>query len=520
VTPAVVSSSSEWAVLLVVLGAFIAAGTAAVRAERSGAVALPGAGIPLPSVDLLSPDLPRSREPLPVRVFGGALVFLLFMYAMFDRGFAWFHVPGTVLFVGEMVIALGVVAMVSSRVRLGPVIRRQPALTLLVAWMLWGVGLMVLHLPRYGLDAVRDSAIWYYGVVAVFAVFLLVSDPSRLGRWVHGLHRAILPLLLWLPVAIVLNAAFANRPPLVPGSQISIFSHRPGNIAVWSVAIIGFIWLVDRERPRLTAGQRVAYTSLAVITLLGSGLQARGGMVAAVFAIMLMLFLMRRNRGQLGLLLAGLAVTLVSLALITNVRIPLSEGHQREISAEQLALNLLSILRTDAGGDRQVRTTEWRLRLWDAVFDDVVNESPFIGFGPGPDLGELYGVSGPQTGPPLRNPHNSHLGVTARMGFVGAGLWVVLWLVWVIVLHGVRARFRAAGRPQEAGFVGWLVVVALATLINAVFDPTLEGPQVGVWLWMIFGTGVGVSALAAAGPSLDRALTPARVSAPGRRAAR
>ena len=33
---------------------------------------------------------------------------------------------------------------------------------------------------------------------------------------------------------------------------------------------------------------------------------------------------------------------------------------------------------------------------------------------------------------PLRNPHNSHVGVLARMGFVGAALWAVFWMTWFV----------------------------------------------------------------------------------------
>jgi sulfite exporter TauE/SafE len=41
----------------------------------------------------------------------------------------------------------------------------------------------------------------------------------------------------------------------------------------------------------------------------------------------------------------------------------------------------------------------------------------------------------------------------------------------------------------------WLVASAAMVLINAIFDPTLEGPQVAVWLWLIFGLGTALPLL-------------------------
>ncbi|HSJ70875.1 MAG TPA: hypothetical protein VLA29_04415, partial [Acidimicrobiia bacterium] len=43
-----------------------------------------------------------------------------------------------------------------------------------------------------------------------------------------------------------------------------------------------------------------------------------------------------------------------------------------------------------------------------------------------------------------------------------------------------------------AGIAAWLVVSAMMILVNSFFDPTLEGPQVGFWLWLVFGLGVAL----------------------------
>jgi hypothetical protein len=34
----------------------------------------------------------------------------------------------------------------------------------------------------------------------------------------------------------------------------------------------------------------------------------------------------------------------------------------------------------------------------------------------------------------------------------------------------------------------------VAILVNAYFDPTVESPQVALWLWSLFGVGLGLVA--------------------------
>ena len=449
---------------------------------------------PLVSHDLLDDTLAPTRESTLVASFGVALPTLLVWYLFTDHGGAWFHIPGTPLFVGEIVIIWGSVAMMASSVPILRSLRRSPSLLVLVTYMVWGTLLLLLNVTTYGLDAVRDSAIWYYGITAVFTLFLLLSDPSRLGRWWTGFGKLIPALLLWYPVALVLDSLMGRAGgPQVPDSNVPLFSHRLGNIGVVAAMIIGFLWLVERDSDRVTPNQRIAYTGLATLLIVVGGLQNRGGLVAGFLGVAAMLFLMRRRRTELTMMMVGVVVLGVTFALVTNLRVPLFDD--REISAEQLVRNVTSIINPDKGRERETETTRWRLEIWKQVLDDVSTEFPLTGFGPGPDLGKRYNIS---TNPnaPLRNPHNSHVGVLARLGWVGAALWFVLWIVWSMQLLMLRRRFRRRGKHHEAAFAGWLLVSAGMILVNAFFDPTLEGPQVAMVLWFIFGIGAALPLMA------------------------
>lgn len=484
-----VTTTTRIVVIVVTILAFVAAALAGRRALRAPVTHIVSLSDEWADVELLASGPSSAIEPKPVRLFEKVFLVMLLLYAMLDRGFAWVHVPGTPLFVGELTLVLGLVAVMSSRVSVIAAIRRSPALKALTAWMVWGFLFLVLQISTYGINTIRDSALWYYGSAALLVVFLLVSDPSRLGRWADLFGKAIPYVLLWFPVAMAMDTLFGSTRPYVPDSVVPMFDHRFGNIAVLSAISLGFIWLVDRERGRFTTGQRIGYTSLAAIVILLAGFQNRGGLVAASLGIILILILLRRRRGELVLAIGTVAITLASVAIVSNISIPISNG--REISAAQMMDNIGSVVNPGSGGERQTNTTQWRLNLWTRVLDDVITESPLAGFGPGPDIGARYGVT-TNANVPLRNPHNSHLGILARMGLVGIGMWVILWSAWAFHLMQLRSVLKRRGRTVESGLIAWLLVSVLVILVNAIFDPTVEGPQVGFWLWMFFGVGSAV----------------------------
>jgi hypothetical protein len=488
VEPPTPEPSFAWPVLAVTVASFVAAGVTAWKLAHS----------PLPVNDpialetnLLDPDLPMRSEPRIVEIFGTALLILVGIYLVFDRGGAWIHIPGTPAFIGEVVIVLGIAAMSATHAPIGKAIRRSPAMKALVFWMAWGGTLLVLAITRYGIDAIRDSALWYYGIAAVFVVFLLVSNPARIGRWLH-IYRSVMPfLLLWYPFAIVFAVMF-DAGPMIPFSEVPLASHKSGNIAVVTAIFIAYIWLVDGEAKVYTDSQRALFTGGGVLVLLLASVQNRGGMVASALGLFIAMMLMKRRKSEFGLIAGGVLVIVFTLALVSNVSIPLFGD--RSISAEQIITNVSSVVDPDSGSRRETSTTEWRLDLWGRVLNDVTEDSPILGFGPGPDLGEIYGVGGKGT-ETLRNPHNSHVGILARMGFVGVIAWAALWTVWTIQLLLMRQRLLRRGRRAEAATGAWLVAAAAMILTNSIFDPTLEGPQVAVWLWVLFGLGAALPLL-------------------------
>jgi O-antigen ligase len=197
-----------------------------------------------------------------------------------------------------------------------------------------------------------------------------------------------------------------------------------------------------------------------------------------------------------------------------NVRIEGDQG--RTISVDQLAANLGSVVGATSGQapgnlDANVR---FRDRLWSATLHKVRADGKVLtGLGFGINIPKAVGLED-QGQVPLRSPHNSHLDVYARMGAIGIAIWVVFWGLWGAALFKARSKFRSLGRAFERGLVEVCVVGAVTILVNSYFDPTLESPQVAVWLWVIVGIGLGLAAIArratAARPTPGTALVIAR----------
>jgi len=477
---------------------FAAALLSGIRSYRRP-VATTVSGAPLAAALAFVPEdsLSAPPEPRPLRWLEAGLLFALGGYLFFDRAFAWIHLPGTPVFIGEAVIVLGGYALLSANFPLGRLARYSGALKALLAYMAWGAFLLARAIGQYGQDAVRDAALWYYGSVAVLVIMLVMSRPDRIGRWLRLFGKSIPYFLIWFPIATIADALFADIAPLVPDSEIPFTSHRTGNMAVMAAAGLGFVWLVDRKGEMYSERQRVGLTVLATVVLLFAAMKNRGGFVAAAAALAVALIFLRRRRSEISLIMVGAVVALLAVGLLGHVKINLfSDG--RDISVEQLLNNLTSVVDQKAGGARQQSTTAWRLEIWGKVLHDVTTEFPLTGFGPGPDLGKRYNITTDED-VPLRSPHNSHVGVLARSGFVGVVLWALIWITWTVELLLARIRMLARNRTAEAGVIVWMIVTAVAILVNAVFDPTLEGPQVGWWLWAILGMGISMALLERAG---------------------
>jgi O-antigen ligase len=277
---------------------------------------------------------------------------------------------------------------------------------------------------------------------------------------------------------------------VVPDSTVSIYNHKPGNVAVHVAIALAFVWLVPGIRRR----SRTVLTGLGTVLLLIVATQNRGGFVAAAAGLAVAwLFAKRRGRMTLVMIMTVLAIIVAGWGF--NVQIRGEQG--RTVSVEQLFQNVGSLTGSDsaqAAGNLD-SNVQFRNHLWHAVIAKVKHDKKvLIGLGFGPNIAAELGFKGEAT-PELRSPHNSHIDVFARMGAIGALMWAALWALWYSIALRTRLRLRAAGRAVEKGLVEVCVVGVTAIMVNAYFDPTLESPQVALWLWTLVGITLGLAVI-------------------------
>jgi O-antigen ligase len=439
-------------------------------------------------------------------VFLGALAIMLVGYAFFGRSFAYLGVAP--VYLGELAMPIAIVALVRCRQR----DRFQPLHGVLLAFMVWGALQTIPYLGRYGIDALRDGVTWGYAIYAIVVSFVLTSSHLRGGLSLYG--RLIPFFLLWVPVAAVVNLALTL--PTLPGTNVPIIVFKGGDVGVHLAGIAAFILL-----GLYAAGRRRWLPEPLVwipwfVAVAVTGIQNRGGLLAASMAAATLLYVRAATR--------WLAVIFVALSLavpvvLINPRIDLGSG--REISVGQLVDNVTSVF-SDAQNEGLQGTKEFRLKWWATIVDYTVGGPYFwTGKGYGINLADADGFQ-PTADHSLRAPHNTHVEILARSGVPGLVLWVLLQAIYGLSL------LRAANRARQRGDMAWVPVLGLifiywlAALVNASFDPYLQGPQGGIWFWAMFGVGLAAMRMAdqreALGESLELAASSAEVARGGRAA--
>jgi hypothetical protein len=420
-------------------------------------------------------------------------------YMFFGRPFAYLAIPGTPLYIGELVMILGVVEALLAGRAMWTVIEASPTLKVLLAFMAWCAFRLIEGITSYGLDAVRDSALWYYATFAfITATAALVNEQfvPRVLKW----YRWALPaFLLWAPVAV-----FISRVPSL--SEVTFLTDapvngiKPGDVAIHVALAIVFLWFqLDRV---LEVGKmstwRAALPYIGLAGLLVAGSQGRSGFLGAVVTIGIGLFMLTKGERRRIVLSSTIGLTvIVVIALTLNLRFSFGQEGDREFSVQQVLTNVESIVGgSSSGGDEGALqgNESWRLEYWSGVWRDAYSPQYLLtGQGFGPVLSFKYGIEDPDdpdNTQPLRSVHNSHLTVLARVGWPGAILWLAVWFVWLKgISRWVRGRRSRTWGPV-ARLAAWCAGGVCGFLLNAFFDPALDGPMCGVWTWFLVGLGV------------------------------
>jgi hypothetical protein len=420
---------------------------------------------------VMAEAMPRPRRSLSDTYLGWLSIALL-GYAVAGKGFAYLGSPP--LYVGELTLVLGLLSALLTRTLLR--VPRTSSTRLLLLYMAWGAVLTLADLPAYGVDALRDSVIWSYGIFALPVAGAVAARPARLVWMLRRYARfaGLFPLVI--PGVWLLSAVYSEALPRLPGSDLPILYVKPGDILVHLAGISAF---------QLVGFGASSLRSLFLVCLAATltAIRSRGGMLSFGLAFLLV-SVAHPLRRRMWIAVGG-ALAATTLILSSNVEF---EVAGRRLSGHQLIANAASIF---ASGHRGLEgTKQWRLEWWSRIVDDTLRGPHFwTGRGFGLNLAVADGFATSATAG-LRSPHNAHLTVLSRAGAPGLALWMLLQGCWLREMLRAYAASRAAGQRRWSALFLFLVAYWAAFLANASFDVALEGPMAGVWFWTLFGLGI------------------------------
>ena len=421
--------------------------------------------------------------------YGYALCAALAAFAIAGKGFAYLGAPP--IYVTEMLLAAGILMFLQTRCMLASLLT-VPSLVLAVLMLLTVVRTSP-YVPRYGIDALRDSVLVLYGLFAFVTASLLLQRPERLVgviaflRWFTGMFVFVGPA-----VYILSTAASMPALPELPGSGIPILSVRAGELGVHlaGCTVMALVGL----RPA-----RPVWLAALLLGIMLVASQNRGGFLAILLPVLFALPFSAAWRRVLLVVMAGAVVLglgyAVDLEMPSRAQMERPLG-ERPLGARQVVNNVLSL--AGSSENRQLDDTKaFRVMWWQHIRNYTIGGQYFWtgkGFGVNLAVDDGFELGNPAA-PRLRSPHNSHMNILARTGVPGIILWGMLLITWFATVMGCALRAWRNGDTEWGSLLLFAACYWLANVVNASFDVALEGPMLGVWFWCQTGFGLGVAAI-------------------------
>jgi O-Antigen ligase len=406
---------------------------------------------------------------------------VLLGYAMVGKGFAYLGIAP--VYIGEIAFLTGIAIFWRTRCFAG-VLTTLPAL-LLAATMAWVLLRTLPFIDAYGIDALRDSVIVMYGGFAFIVTALLLEDGRRVNKIVHYYGVFVNIYVPAIPFIFIAGRYMGESFPKIPGTEVPLLQLHPTDLAVHLAGATVFALVGLRKVTRL-------WLVFLLAGLVMVGAVARGPMLAEVLPITAATLLLGKWRQLALTFLAGLVVFSLAYAVepVFFDYVEARSSDERSISTRQLVENVLSI--TGQGGEQTEGTKEWRLQWWDMIVGNTIFGPNFwTGRGFGLNIADADGFRTEHNQAPLRSPHNVQMTMLARAGVPGVTLWLGAVLSWLgMMMHAMRTALRC-GQTEWAGLFLFLGCYVGSIIINASFDPVLEGPMQGVWFWSLIGFGIG-----------------------------
>lgn len=408
-------------------------------------------------------------------------------YCILNYGFDNFAVgAGNARFpVGELLMFTALALMMLGKQSWNPrsIMVEPPVFCLLVLLFLSSAHLII-DVPRYGLYAVRDSSMFFEGVVLFLG-----------ARWGQN-RRATYFLLQWMFFVLMLNLLYSwtfswgeQIRAWSPGSgmfhPVPLFGNYWHNALFLVVGALFCIWL----GPSIVRWPRWVLVGLSATQLGGLAVLQARSMYVGILIVLLTLLLLGEIEKLINFVSTlgwGTGVLAVLLLAVSALGIEL-QGRMGPVQFSFIADQARTVLNlgdANARMSHEVDRSNWYGEVWDRVRSSPSNLIVGEGFGQA-----LINFEN-EEGVPVRQPHNSSLTVLGRLGFLGLSIWILF-----ILLMAVRyVRVLRTGHALDgwSSLILWLFLYFLLALLFASVQPELEFSHGAIPFYFFQGLAIGI----------------------------
>jgi hypothetical protein len=418
-----------------------------------------------------------------LRVSPVALAVLLIFagYVIFNRSFADLHISVGQLpvYIGELLLLVSLPWVLANEVKNKRLLRR-PMVLALGLWVAYGTLRLLAGGLDYGVDALRDSAIWYYGLFSLVGYALWPTVRRSTWTWFLIAVFSIQAIV----TAIVTFTGNASLPLLGSDANTAPAFDRADVMAANLIGGATFFLLALRSARLQVVRMLVAMLQLGLVPLL----QVRAASMGVV-AVLAMIGIQRRW----STLAVIVMVPVIGLFVLDAVN-PDLQSLRGELTPQTIVDRQLSTLPLVFEGGATTAnpltdTAAWRVYWWNSLYAETTSStsSVLFGLGFGPNLIDYVGYNQPNLDLPLRSPHDILVTVFARTGLVGLVLWLGFLTGWSYsVFRGLRAGLRR-GDQVGVDWLAWMLIYVIAILVVALFGVVLEGPYGAIPFYLLLG---------------------------------
>jgi len=343
--------------------------------------------------------------------------------------------------------------------------------------------LTIIHLAgdlsRFGIYAIRDSLFILEGSLLLWG-FIWAHNDERHQSFFKIFSVIFILNLLYSYTFPFGNTIYTLSPQSGVFKQTAIFGYYSHNYLYLLVGAIFFLFFGERvlKLPK-------AWNRIIIILQLGGLLilQARS-MYVAVPLVFLVLYKYGKASKAIGLMFSVVlsAILITSIISFADIKI---KGRIGDISIDFILNQINTIIPSEKSTDKE--GLKWRLKLMNEVLDNIQKNSFRLIWGGG--FGEVLITFSNSSGAIVRQPHNTHLSVLARLGLVGLTIWLVMYIK--IILKLVKSLRYSFSDVIQRDIRLWLLIYILTGLLLTSVQPWLEFSYGAIPFYIIVGYALG-----------------------------